>query len=239
MARRLFSTQIVDSDAFLDMPPTAQNLYFHLGMRADDDGFVGNPKKILKIVGGNDDDIKVLIMKRFILIFESGVVVIKHWLIHNSIRKDRYNTTQYLEEKSKLRLKENKAYTDDLTIGQPLGNQMATQGKLSQGKLSKTTTEFLVAPGGKPPIPPDTFLPISENQENGLFSHPVFVQGWQAWLRYRKENGFSCGNETLKVQLRELEQYQLKDIIPAMKKSISAGWKSINVVKSEEVDDEE
>lgn len=135
MARRLFSTKIVDSDAFLDMSPTAQNLYFHLGMRADDDGFVGNPKKILRMVGGNDDDIKVLIMKRFILTFESGVIVIKHWLIHNSIRKDRYNPTQYLEEKSKLRLKDNNVYTDDMTVGIPLGNQMATQDKISKVKL--------------------------------------------------------------------------------------------------------
>mgnify|MGYP001603976660 CR=1 FL=1 len=135
MSRRLFSTQIVDSDAFLDMPPTAQNLYFHLGMRADDDGFVGNPKKILRMVGGNDDDLKVLIMKRFVLAFESGVVVIKHWLIHNSIRKDRYNETQYLEEKSKIHIKENKSYTDDLSVGLPTGNQTATQVKLSKDKI--------------------------------------------------------------------------------------------------------
>ena len=140
MSRRLFSTQIVDSDAFLDMPPTAQNLYFHLGMRADDDGFVGNPKKILRMVGGNDDDLKVLIMKRFVLAFESGVVVIKHWLIHNSIRKDRYNETQYLEEKSKIHIKENKSYTDDLSVGLPTGNQTATQVKLSKVKLSKDKT---------------------------------------------------------------------------------------------------
>ena len=139
MARRLFSTQIVDSDAFLDMPASAQNLYFHLGMRADDDGFVSNPKKISRMVGANEDELKVLIGKRFVLSFPSGIVVIKHWLIHNSIRKDRYNETQYLEEKSFLRLKENKSYTDDLTIGLPFGNQMAKKRipKLSKVKLSK------------------------------------------------------------------------------------------------------
>jgi len=135
MARRLFSTQIVDSDAFLDMPPTTQNFYFHLGMRADDDGFVGNPKKILRMIGGNDDDLKILTAKRFILIFESGVIVIKHWLIHNSIRKDRYHPTQYLEEKGKLRLKENNAYTDDVNVGKKLGNQVASQVKVSKDKL--------------------------------------------------------------------------------------------------------
>lgn len=108
----MFSPQIIDSDAFLDMSPSAQNLYFHLGMRADDDGFVGSPKKILKIVGGNDDDLKILLAKRFVLGFESGVVVIKHWLIHNLIRSDLYKETQYKKEKSTLGLNENGAYTE-------------------------------------------------------------------------------------------------------------------------------
>lgn len=145
MSRRLFSTQIIDSDAFLDMPSSAQNLYFHLGMRADDDGFIGNPKKIARMCGANEDDLKVLLGKRFVLAFESGVVVIKHWLIHNTIRADRYNETQYLEEKNKLRVKENKSYTDDSSIGQPLGNQMATKRipKLSKVKLSKVKTNTL------------------------------------------------------------------------------------------------
>ena len=145
MARRLFSTQIVDSDAFLDMPPTAQNLYFHLGMRADDDGFVGNPKKILRMTGGNDDDLKILIAKRFILSFESGVVVIKHWLIHNTIRKDRYNPTQYLEEKATLAVKDNNSYTE-IENWQPTGNQLATNRipKLSKDKLSKVNTTNVV-----------------------------------------------------------------------------------------------
>lgn len=116
----MFSPQIVDSDAFLDMSPTAQNLYFHLGMRADDDGFVSNPKKILRMVGGNDDDFKILIAKRFVLAFENGVIVIKHWRINNLVRKDWYKPTQYVEQKSTLFLKENGSYTDDPTQGQKL-----------------------------------------------------------------------------------------------------------------------
>ena len=135
--RRLFSLSIVDSDAFLDMPTSAQNLYFHFGMRADDDGFVGNPKKILKITGGADDDLRLLFAKRFILPFENGVIVIKHWRIHNTIRKDRYIETKYLEEKSLLSIKSNGAYTEK-TKWQPDGNQMATQVKLSKDKLVET-----------------------------------------------------------------------------------------------------
>jgi len=131
--RRMFSLQIVDTDAFLDMPQSAQLLYFHLAMRADDEGFVGNPKKVMKIMGSNDDDFKVLVAKRFILTFESGVIVIKHWLIHNLIRMDRFNPTSYKDEKNKLFVKENKAYTE----WQPNGNQLATQVKLSKVNLSK------------------------------------------------------------------------------------------------------
>ena len=110
--RRMFAKTIIDSDAFLDMPLSAQALYFHLSMRADDDGFVNNPKKIQRMVGASDDDCKLLVMKRFILTFESGVIVIKHWKIHNYIQKDRYKETVYIKEKSTLSLNENNAYTE-------------------------------------------------------------------------------------------------------------------------------
>lgn len=110
--RRMFAKTIIDSDAFLDMPLSAQALYFHLSMRADDDGFVNNPKKIQRMIGASDDDCKLLVMKRFILTFESGIIVIKHWKIHNYIQKDRYKETVYLAEKSTLELNENNAYTE-------------------------------------------------------------------------------------------------------------------------------
>lgn len=111
---------IVDTDAFLDMPQTSQLLYMHLSMRADDDGFVGNPKKIMRMIQVGEDDMKILVAKRFVLGFESGVVVIKHWLIHNTIRKDRYTPTAYQKELKTLKLNENKAYTES-------GNQLATK----------------------------------------------------------------------------------------------------------------
>ena len=109
--RRMFAKTIIDSDAFLDMPPSTQVLYFHLAMRADDDGFINNPKTIMRIVGAKDDDIKLLIAKRFIIPFESGVVVIKHWRIHNYIQKDRYTETKYIEEKNQLIINEKNAYS--------------------------------------------------------------------------------------------------------------------------------
>jgi hypothetical protein len=109
--RRMFSQDIVSSDAFLDMPISSQVLYFHLAIRADDDGFV-TPKMVMRLIGSGNDDLKVLISKRFLLPFESGVVVIKHWLIHNLIRADMYKETLYKKEKLSLGLNENGAYTE-------------------------------------------------------------------------------------------------------------------------------
>lgn len=117
------------------MPASSQLLYFHLGMQADDDGFVGNPKRIMKMTGANDDDFKILVAKRFILTFESGVVVIKHWLIHSNIRLDRYHPTQYKDEKNSLIVKENKAYSELATTRQPDGNQMEPELNLTKPNL--------------------------------------------------------------------------------------------------------
>ena len=110
--KRMFTQQIIDSDAFLDMSLSAQALYFHLNMRADDDGFIDNPKKIQRLIGANANDLDLLIAKRFVLYFEDGVIVIKHWKLHNTIQKDRYKETVYLELKNRLEVKDNKAYTE-------------------------------------------------------------------------------------------------------------------------------
>lgn len=110
--RRMFAKTIVTSDAFLDMPLSARCLYFTLGMFADDDGFVNNPKSIMRQVGACTDDLNLLLFKRFILSFDSGIIVIKHWRIHNYIQKDRYKETKYIEEKSTLMLDDKGAYTE-------------------------------------------------------------------------------------------------------------------------------
>jgi len=151
--RRMFAKTIIDSDAFLDMPLSTQALYFHLSMRADDDGFINNPKKIQRMVGCGDDDLKLLMAKRFILVFESGVIVIKHWKIHNYIRNDRYKPTLYQDEKALLADKDNKAYTfaeelskHDEKLGIPDDNQavyqMDTQVRLGKDRLGKDSKEI-------------------------------------------------------------------------------------------------
>lgn len=132
--RRMFAKTIIDSDAFLEMPLSTQALYFHLSMRADDDGFINNPKRIQRMIGATEDDLKLLIAKSFVLVFESGVIVIKHWRINNYIRSDRYKSTVYTEEMGLLSVKDNGSYT----LGIPTDNhtvyQMDTQ--VSIGKVS-------------------------------------------------------------------------------------------------------
>ena len=126
----MFSLDVIDSDAFLEMPNDAQNLYFHLAMRADDDGFVNSPKKIQKIIGASDDAVKILLAKKFILAFESGVIVIKHWRMHNYIQNDRYKETNYKKEKSMLSLDDNRAYTQCIQDV----SKLETQDRLELGK---------------------------------------------------------------------------------------------------------
>lgn len=138
--KRMFSMRILGSDAFLDLPLSAQALYLHLCIRADDDGFLNNAKAITRLIGASDEDLKILIKKRFLLTFESGVIVIKHWQIHNVIRKDRRHSTQYRDEMATLKVKENGAYTEldrQLTTKcQPIDNQMSTTCQTSDGQLT-------------------------------------------------------------------------------------------------------
>ena len=133
--RRMFAKTIVLSDAFLDMPMSARCLYFTLGMLADDDGFVNSPKSIMRQVGASIDDMNILLARKFILAFESGVIVIKHWRIHNYIQKDRYKGSKYIEEKSTLAVDENGAYTEciqDVSIP----DTQVRLGKVSLGKVN-------------------------------------------------------------------------------------------------------
>lgn len=141
--RRMFSKDVVDSDKFLDMPPTAQNLYFHLGIHADDDGFVSSPKKVQRSATASNDDLTSLISKGFIIPFETGVVVITDWHLNNQIRKDRYKETIYQEEKANLLLTNGGKYdfvsnvNQMATSWQPNDDQMETQYRLGKDRLGK------------------------------------------------------------------------------------------------------
>lgn len=154
--RRMFSKKIVETDFFMEMSPTAKLLYFYLNMSADDDGFVGNPKTIKLISGATDDDLKILIAKQFIIPFDSGVVVIKDWKIHNYIRKDTYNSTVYKFEKSQLLDDANGAYVLNESEPSTERPREVDTGKdrLGKDRLGKSNNNM----SGKP----DDVIPYSE-----------------------------------------------------------------------------
>ena len=147
--RRMFTGKITESDVFLEMPLSSQCLYFHLCMYADDEGFVKNPRRIQRMIGATDDDFRVLMAKNFVLTYDSGIIVIKHWKMHNLIRKDRFHPTEYTEEKEMLYVKENGAYTFDPRKGIPLlatkcqpndnqmGDTLATEVRLGKDSIGK------------------------------------------------------------------------------------------------------
>ena len=191
--RRMFAKTIIDSDAFLDMPLSAQALYFHLSMRADDDGFVNNPKKIQRMIGASDDDCKLLIMKRFILAFETGVIVIKHWRVHNYIRNDRYKETVYQEEKSEILLKENGVYTKKNNLGIPNDNQMDTQVRL--GKVSLELGQDNIK---EPKKTSKRFIPPTLDEVKAYCKERKNNVDADRFIDYYTSNGWQVGKNKMK-----------------------------------------
>lgn len=188
--RRMFAKAIIDSDAFLDMPLSTQALYFHLSMRADDEGFVGNPKKIQRMIGASDDDCRLLVIKRFILTFDSGIIVIKHWKIHNYIQADRFKKTTYLEEKSMLTLDGKNAYTECIHNVSELDTQVSIgkdRDSLELGKREeiprKTASRFT------PPTLEEVQSYCSE-RKNGVDA--------QRFIDYYSSNGWMVGKNKMK-----------------------------------------
>lgn len=181
--RRMFAKTIIDSDAFLDMPLSAQSLYFHLSMRADDDGFINNPRKIQRMIGASNDDLRMLCVKRFIIPFESGIVVIKHWKIHNYIQKDRYKETVYQDEKALLSVKENNSYTLDTGCIQD-GYSLDTQVRLGKDSLGKDRKVF------KPPTVDEVAAYCKERKNNvdpERFVNFYSSKGWMVGKNHMKD----------------------------------------------------
>lgn len=211
--RRMFAKTIIDSDAFIDMPVTARLLYYDLAMRADDDGFVNSPKKIMRMIGASQDDLSILIMRKFIIPFDSGIVVIKHWRIHNYIRNDRYKPTEYAEEKSRLTIKDNGAYTLDAngipsgnkldTNGIPMVDQMDTQDRLGKDRLGKDRLEEIA-----PPKPKRT--------RRGEYNHVLLTD--EEYQKLQKEYGNADELIRFLDEYKEMKGYKCKNDYLAIKK---------------------
>lgn len=190
--RRMFSKTVVDSDAFLDMPLSTQALYFHLSMRADDDGFLNNTKRIQRLIGATDDDLKLLIMKRFVIPFEDGIVVIKHWRMNNYLRKDRYTQTIYQEELAMLSVKEDGSYTlaetsgipdgnQCVTVGIPDGNQLATQVSIGKDRIGKVSIESSIntaCPEPEPAPDREQVITLTLNDKSEFWIYGDQVEQW-------------------------------------------------------------
>lgn len=139
--KRMFAKSIIDSDAFLDMPLSTQALYFHLCMRADDEGFVNSPKKIQRMVGASDGDAQMLVARKFIIPFDSGVIVIKHWRIHNYIRGDRLKPTNYQDERRQLEVKGNGSYTLCQSSGSQLPDTCQSSGSIDEISIDQISID--------------------------------------------------------------------------------------------------
>lgn len=212
--RRMFAKTIIDSDMFLDMPLSTQALYFHLSMRADDDGFINNPRKIQRMIGASDDDLKVLVMKRFILPFDSGVVVIKHWKIHNYIRNDRYKETVYKDEKAQLLLKENGAYTELPASGIPDDNQdayqMETQVRLGEVSLGKSSVGEESMEEAEPPSRKRFTPPSVEQVREYCYERGNSVDP-QRFVDYYTSNGWMVGKNKMKDWRASVRTWEQKE----------------------------
>lgn len=154
--KRMFSKDVTDSDAFIEMSSAAQALYFHLNQGADDDGFNNQVQMAIMKAHASADDLKILMAKSFVIRFESGVIVIKHWRLHNTLRKDRYTPTHYQEELSMLGIKENGSYTlCRQVVAEGLPNGCPSIDKVSVDKVSVVEDSIEDAPetsvGRKPP----------------------------------------------------------------------------------------
>lgn len=187
--RRMFSLDVVDTDRFLDMPISAQALYYHMGMRADDDGFVASPKRIAAICGCGADDIKLLVAKGFVVPFDTGVIFIRDWRRNNQIRPDRYTPTQFQMEKQQL------------TDGIPDGNQMTYQRvpQVSLGKNSIDKDSIIEA--DKPPAPAPKrykFTPPTVEQVTAYCKERNNGIDAERFISYYEARGWKLGNTPMK-----------------------------------------
>ena len=198
--RRMFAKTIVLSDAFLDMSPTARCLYFTLGMFADDDGFVNSPKGIMRQCGASEDDLKLLLAKKFVLAFESGVIVIKHWRINNYLRSDRYVETKYTEEKSLLTIEEKGAYSFGIpSMGIPsIGKDSIGKDSIGNKVLSNDNTMSL------------------ENEERSAYQW--LIDAWNSLSEYgiKPVKCMTEGSKRLEMVRARVRQYGKDSVLEAI-----------------------
>lgn len=205
--KRMFSLSVIDTDRFLDMPVSAQALYFHLGMHGDDDGFVANPKKIARAAGCNDGDLLYLSQNKYIIPFESGVIVIVDWNANNTLKNDRYKPTMYQDEKALLSLTpagryvENNAETDNLLPSgsslEPVRNQIGSTPDPQHNIAEHRITEHKVDGAENPPTTPrkqkKRFVPPSVDDVRAYCTERRNQIDPQQFVDFYTANGWTQG----------------------------------------------
>lgn len=198
-AKRMFSLQVVDTDKFMDMSTSAQALYFHLGMHGDDDGFVASPRKIARSAGCNDDDIKLLAAKGFIIPFESGVVVITDWRINNTLKNDRYQETIYQAEKAMLQSEASGKYLLCSTMDPERfqsGSNMDPQHNITKHNLTKQSlTEGMEA---DKPTTRHRFSPPTVDEVRAYCTEKGYAVDPDRFVDYYTSNGWKVGKNPMK-----------------------------------------
>jgi len=220
--KRMFSLKIIDTDLFLDMPVSSQLLYFHLSMRADDDGFVSSPQKIIKMVNCSTDDLKILGAKKFIIPFESGVCVIKHWKIHNYIQNDRYQETLYDKEKSFLEI-DNGTYEIMDTECVQDGNNLDTQIRLDKSSIDKINIDKVKNNKG--------FDLIIDKYTLNLDLRNAII----SFIKMRKAIKKTLTDNALELILKKLNNLATSDNekIEILSNSIMGSWQSVFPLKGD------
>lgn len=215
--KRMFAKTIIDSDLFLDMPVTAQLLYFHLCMRADDDGFINNPKRIMRDVRCSDDDMKMLIAKDFVIPFESGVIVIKHWRLHNYIQRDRYKPT-LCDEINLLTTNKNKVYermdTECIQIGNRLDTECVQIGNTDKIRLDKNREDK---------------SRLDKSREENKTCSPELADALNAFAEHRKKLKKPMTDYAKKLLLKKLQKLAKteQEQIAILNQSIENGWQGV------------
>ena len=228
----MFAKTIIDSDMFLDMPLSTQALYFHLSMRADDDGFLNNSNRIMRLIGANQNDFDLLLVKKFIIKFDDGICVIKHWRIHNYIQNDRYKETNYKKEKSTLNIDDNKAYTFEDTGKKLIGNRVIdmnyvqdsdtqciqdvskveTQVRLGKDSIDKSNINKKTSTLTKKFIPPSLEEVREYCNERNNNVNP------QAFIDFYESKGWYIGKNKMKNWKAAVRTWERKDQGTTVKK---------------------
>lgn len=217
--KRMFSKKIIDTDWFMDMPASTQNLYFHLSMRADDDGFVASPRRIIKLVGASEDDFKLLLVKKFVIAFDSGVCVITDWRINNYLRNDRYTETIYQEEKKMLQQDTNGKYELGIPSGIPL---VSTDNSISNSKSNSNYN--------------------SRNEINGVIDSidkEELRTEIQEFVKMRTKIKKPLTAYALELVLKELNKItpNTEEQVKIVQQSIKNGWQGVFPLKEEKKQD--